>query len=199
MNVPDDHTFGIIVKPDGYGVDDILHGRVPKHYLRGKDRERALVAAVRQNLKNHNFNRFDDIAAAFNHYDKVSPQNVHMLNSYIRLILYSKSNIIYLYLVSKKTDDANSQATQYFSFKNGYASKIRQSVSDVETSNIQQKFWISLKKKLEKHDQIYICSLPSFFRCERSFYEKSCSTLHLKYISYSSVFMLSIVSIIIIN
>ncbi|XP_063725386.1 EF-hand domain-containing family member B-like isoform X2 [Symsagittifera roscoffensis] len=70
MKVGPDHTFGIIVKPDGYGVDDLLHGRVPKHYLRGKDRERALMAAVRQNLKTNNFNRFDDVAAAFNHYDK---------------------------------------------------------------------------------------------------------------------------------
>lgn len=70
MNVAPDHTFGVIVKPDGYGVDDLLHGRVPKHYLRGKDRERALMAAVRSNLKNANFNRFDDIAAAFINYDK---------------------------------------------------------------------------------------------------------------------------------
>ena len=75
MNVPEDHTFGIIVKPDGFGVDDLLHGRVPKHYLRGKDRERALTAAVRANLKNHNFNRFDDIAAAFMTYDKVRSQS----------------------------------------------------------------------------------------------------------------------------
>lgn len=70
MNVAADHTFGIVVKPDDCGVDDLLHGRVPKHYLRGKDRERALVAAVRLNLKTANFNRFDDIAAAFTHYDK---------------------------------------------------------------------------------------------------------------------------------
>ncbi|XP_075245572.1 EF-hand domain-containing family member B-like isoform X2 [Convolutriloba macropyga] len=70
MNVGPDHTFGIIVKPDEQGVADLLHGRVPKHYLRGKDRERALVSAVRQNLKTHNFTRFDDVAAAFNHYDK---------------------------------------------------------------------------------------------------------------------------------
>ena len=36
MNVGPDHTFGILVKPDEYGVGDLLHGRVRGTYLRGK-------------------------------------------------------------------------------------------------------------------------------------------------------------------
>ena len=36
MNVGPDHTFGILIKPDGYGVGDLLHSRAPGTYLRGK-------------------------------------------------------------------------------------------------------------------------------------------------------------------
>lgn len=69
LNVGPDHTFGILVKPDEYGAGDLLHGRGPGHYLRGKDRERGLIAAMRQHLKKANYHNFEDLLAAFRHYD----------------------------------------------------------------------------------------------------------------------------------
>ena len=71
MRVPPDHTFGVLIAPDEYGAGDLMHGRVPGSYLRGKDRERGLLAAVRQQLKKANYHNFNDLQAAFNHYDKV--------------------------------------------------------------------------------------------------------------------------------
>lgn len=41
------------------GVGDLLHCRVPSEFLRGKDRERAVLAAVRQALKKANYENFD--------------------------------------------------------------------------------------------------------------------------------------------
>ncbi|PAA79042.1 hypothetical protein BOX15_Mlig009714g4, partial [Macrostomum lignano] len=70
MKVPPDHTFGVLHKPDPYGVGDLLHGRAPKHFLRGEDRRRALVAALRTQLKTMNYERFKDLEDAFRFYDK---------------------------------------------------------------------------------------------------------------------------------
>lgn len=54
------------------GVGDLLHCRAPSEFLRGKDRERAVLAAVRQSLKKANYENFDMLLEAFRHYDKVS-------------------------------------------------------------------------------------------------------------------------------
>ncbi|XP_036188617.1 EF-hand domain-containing family member B [Myotis myotis] len=70
MNVHPDHTFGACLRPDDYGSDDLIYNRLPSEYLRGKDRERAMVAAVRHHLKNVNCERFDSLVTAFRHYDK---------------------------------------------------------------------------------------------------------------------------------
>ncbi|XP_030743523.1 EF-hand domain-containing family member B [Echinops telfairi] len=70
MNVPPDHTFGACVCPDEYGAGDLIHNRLPGEYLRGKDRQRAMIAAVRHHLKNINCQQFDTLLAAFRHYDK---------------------------------------------------------------------------------------------------------------------------------
>nr|KAF6420280.1 EF-hand domain family member B [Molossus molossus] len=70
MNVPPDHTFGVCLRPDDYGADDLIYNRLPGEYLRGKDRQRALVAAARHHLKNVNYQNFDTLLAAFRHYDK---------------------------------------------------------------------------------------------------------------------------------
>ncbi|ELK25303.1 EF-hand domain-containing family member B [Myotis davidii] len=72
MNVHPDHTFGACLRPDDYGSDDLIYNRLPSEYLRGKDRERAMVAAVRHHLKNVNCERFDSLLTAFRHYDKAS-------------------------------------------------------------------------------------------------------------------------------
>ncbi|CAN2389757.1 family [Pristimantis euphronides] len=70
MNVPADHTFGILLQPEKYGVGDILHYRAPKDFLRGKDRQRAMLATVQQHLKKANHQTFTSLLEAFRHYDK---------------------------------------------------------------------------------------------------------------------------------
>uniref|UniRef100_A0A2K5J470 EF-hand domain-containing protein n=1 Tax=Colobus angolensis palliatus TaxID=336983 RepID=A0A2K5J470_COLAP len=70
MNVPPDYTFGACLRPEEYGVGDLIHNRLPGEYLRGKDRQRALIAAVRHHLKKVNYQKFDTLLAAFRHYDK---------------------------------------------------------------------------------------------------------------------------------
>ncbi|XP_050173788.1 EF-hand domain-containing family member B [Myiozetetes cayanensis] len=70
MNVPPGHTFGLVVPPDEYGVYDLLHVHVPCEFLRGKDREKAVLIAVRQALKKANYENFDVLLKAFRHYDK---------------------------------------------------------------------------------------------------------------------------------
>eukprot|EP00074_Homo_sapiens_P085978 XP_016861234.1 EF-hand domain-containing family member B isoform X7 [Homo sapiens] len=70
MNVPPDCTFGACLRPEEYGVGDLIHNRLPDEYLRGKDRQRALIAAVRHHLKKVNYQKFDTLLAAFRHYDK---------------------------------------------------------------------------------------------------------------------------------
>ncbi|NWJ10505.1 EFHB protein, partial [Crypturellus undulatus] len=70
MNVPPDHTFGMLLRPDEYGAGDLLHCRIPSEFLRGKDRERAVLTAVRQSLKKANYHNFDTLLEAFRYYDK---------------------------------------------------------------------------------------------------------------------------------
>ncbi|XP_034257740.1 EF-hand domain-containing family member B isoform X2 [Pantherophis guttatus] len=70
LNVPPDHTFGILIRPEEYGVGDLLHNRLPSEYLKTKDRERAVFTALRQNLKKANYHNFDTLLHAFRHYDK---------------------------------------------------------------------------------------------------------------------------------
>ncbi|XP_021561822.1 EF-hand domain-containing family member B [Carlito syrichta] len=70
MNVPPDHTFGACLRPEAYGVGDLIHSRLPGEYLRGSDRQRAQLAAVRHRLKTVIHQHFDTLLAAFRHYDK---------------------------------------------------------------------------------------------------------------------------------
>ena len=70
LHVGPDHTFGILLKPDEYGAGDLIHGRAPHNYLRGHDRERGLIAAMRQHIKKANYHNFHDLMAAFQYYDK---------------------------------------------------------------------------------------------------------------------------------
>ncbi|EHB03849.1 EF-hand domain-containing family member B [Heterocephalus glaber] len=72
MNVPPGHTFGACLSPEEYGAGDLIHNRLPGEYLRGKDRQRALIAAVRHHLKKFNYQNFDTLLAAFRHYDKAN-------------------------------------------------------------------------------------------------------------------------------
>ncbi|GAA6215415.1 EF-hand domain-containing family member B isoform X1 [Lates japonicus] len=70
LNVPPDHTFGLLLPPDEYGVGDIIHSTKPGEYVRGRDRQRSLVNAVRHHLKRVNFHNFPSLLQAFRHYDK---------------------------------------------------------------------------------------------------------------------------------
>ncbi|XP_051008549.1 EF-hand domain-containing family member B [Acomys russatus] len=70
MSIPPGHTFGACLKPEEYGVGDLIHYRVPGEYLRGKDRQRALITAARHHLKKFNYQHFDTLLLAFRHYDK---------------------------------------------------------------------------------------------------------------------------------
>lgn len=70
LKVGPDHAFGILVKPDEYGAGDLMHQRAPGEYLRGKDRQRGVLAAIRQHLKKANYHNFDDLVQAFQFYDK---------------------------------------------------------------------------------------------------------------------------------
>ena len=70
MNVPADHTFGVLFKPDEYGAGDLIHGRTPGRYLKGHEHQRAVLAKVRQHLKKLNYHNFNDLKSAFQFYDK---------------------------------------------------------------------------------------------------------------------------------
>ncbi|NXK91422.1 EFHB protein, partial [Formicarius rufipectus] len=69
MNVPPDHTFGLVRASDG-DVYDLLHMHVPCEFLRGKDREKAILTAVRESLKKDNYKKFDLLLKAFRHHDE---------------------------------------------------------------------------------------------------------------------------------
>ncbi|XP_006635882.2 EF-hand domain-containing family member B [Lepisosteus oculatus] len=70
MNVPLNHTYGIMVRPDEFGVGYLLHHTASLDFLRGKDRKIAILNAVRQHLKKANFHNFSSLLEAFRHYDK---------------------------------------------------------------------------------------------------------------------------------
>ena len=74
-----DHTFGIMFRPDQYGAGDLIHNRTPSNFLRGKERERGILGAVRQHLKKANYRNFHDLNAAFKFYDKVCSGNFFIL------------------------------------------------------------------------------------------------------------------------
>ena len=70
-----------------------MHGRAPSEYLRGKERQRGILAAIRQHLKKANYHNFNDLLHAFRHYDKVLR---NQLFSYVgELVVIFFLNIIY--------------------------------------------------------------------------------------------------------
>nr|XP_030120822.1 EF-hand domain-containing family member B isoform X4 [Taeniopygia guttata] len=80
MNVPPDHTFGLVTSPDEYDVHDLLHVRVPCEFLRGKDRERVILIAVRESLKKADYRNFDVLLEALKHFDKNGDGTIHKDN-----------------------------------------------------------------------------------------------------------------------
>ncbi|XP_026226129.1 EF-hand domain-containing family member B [Anabas testudineus] len=70
LNVPPGHSFGMLFPLDKFGAGDIIHCTQPGQYVRGRDRQRSLVNAVRHQLKKVNFHNFPSLLQAFRHYDK---------------------------------------------------------------------------------------------------------------------------------
>uniref|UniRef100_A0A8D3CQ07 EF-hand domain-containing protein n=1 Tax=Scophthalmus maximus TaxID=52904 RepID=A0A8D3CQ07_SCOMX len=70
LNLPPDHTFGLLPPLDEYGAGETIHSTGPGQYARGPDPQRSLVNAVRHHLKKVNFQNFPSLLQAFRHYDK---------------------------------------------------------------------------------------------------------------------------------
>lgn len=89
------------MKPDEYGAGDLMHQRAPGEYLRGKDRQRGVLAAIRQHLKKANYHNFDDLVQAFQFYDKVCFKS-YFSNEAIFCFFFCFSLSHYLSSVSRK-------------------------------------------------------------------------------------------------
>lgn len=70
LNVPPNHTFGMMLSPDEFGAGDLMHYTAPVDFLRGKDRQHAVLSAIREHLKKANFHNFSSLLESFRHYDK---------------------------------------------------------------------------------------------------------------------------------
>ncbi|XP_078390981.1 EF-hand domain-containing family member B isoform X2 [Cetorhinus maximus] len=68
--IPPDHTFGVLLHPDEYGVGDLIYYRNPTKFLREKDRDQGTFNILRQHLMKTNFHNFKSLLEAFRHYDK---------------------------------------------------------------------------------------------------------------------------------
>ncbi|XP_072108113.1 EF-hand domain-containing family member B isoform X1 [Mobula birostris] len=70
LKVPPNHTFGVLLHPDEYGVGDLIYNKIPTKFNREKDREKGNLNTIRQHLKKANFQNFRTLLEAFKHYDK---------------------------------------------------------------------------------------------------------------------------------
>ncbi|CAJ0921610.1 unnamed protein product [Ranitomeya imitator] len=64
--------MGAVVPSADDRVGDLLHCRASKDFLRGKEKQKAVLAAVQQHLKKANHHSFSTLLDAFRHYDKNS-------------------------------------------------------------------------------------------------------------------------------
>ncbi|TRY95977.1 hypothetical protein DNTS_005874, partial [Danionella cerebrum] len=76
LNVSRDHTFGVLTKPESFGVVDLLQQTPPGEYVKGKDRQRALLSAIQHKLKMYNYQKFNSLLEAFQFYDKKCQGNI---------------------------------------------------------------------------------------------------------------------------
>uniref|UniRef100_A0A673B6R1 EF-hand domain-containing protein n=1 Tax=Sphaeramia orbicularis TaxID=375764 RepID=A0A673B6R1_9TELE len=70
LNVPPEHTFGLLLPEDVIGVGETIHSTGPGQDTRGRDQQRSLVHTVQHHLKKVNFHHFPTLLQAFRHYDK---------------------------------------------------------------------------------------------------------------------------------
>ncbi|XP_020376327.2 EF-hand domain-containing family member B [Rhincodon typus] len=68
--IPADHTFGVLLHPDKYGVGDLIYYRTPTTFLRGSDRDQGIFNTLRHHLMKANYHNFKSLLEAFRHYDK---------------------------------------------------------------------------------------------------------------------------------
>ena len=59
------------------GVGDLIDLSFPEQFLKGTEKQRALVTAVQEHLKKANFQNFNSLLQAFRHYDKVTYSDLH--------------------------------------------------------------------------------------------------------------------------
>lgn len=78
VDIDPGHTHGVMIEPDEYGAGDLIHMRQTSSFLRGRDRIRGILAAVRQHLKKANYHNFSDLKAAFSYYDKDKSGTIDM-------------------------------------------------------------------------------------------------------------------------
>jgi len=122
--VPDDHTYGVMIRPDEYGAGDLLHLRSPSDYLRGRDFERSVLHAIRQHLKKSNYHNFNSLSHAFAYYDKNDDKLIdadelrsvcHQLNLPIDDHMIS---LLMSYCVGNETSDEDKVGIDYVKFAN---------------------------------------------------------------------------------
>uniref|UniRef100_A0A3Q4M8K3 EF-hand domain-containing family member B-like n=1 Tax=Neolamprologus brichardi TaxID=32507 RepID=A0A3Q4M8K3_NEOBR len=65
LPVPPDHTFGMVLPPDDFGIGELIYSTDPRQYARGPDRQRSLVNAVRHHLKKVNFENLPSFRYGF--------------------------------------------------------------------------------------------------------------------------------------
>nr|XP_061789354.1 EF-hand domain-containing family member B-like [Nerophis lumbriciformis] len=72
VEVSPDHTFGMVIPQDVFGVAELIHaGKQPAGKRpRADERHYCMANAVRHNLKIINFQKFSTLLEAFRHYDK---------------------------------------------------------------------------------------------------------------------------------
>ncbi|MGH0127481.1 UNVERIFIED_CONTAM: hypothetical protein FKN15_046816 [Acipenser sinensis] len=73
-NDPDEAQYlvhGVRTRPSlSVGAGDLIHYTAPVDFLRGKDRQHAVLSAIREHLKKANFHNFSSLLESFRHYDK---------------------------------------------------------------------------------------------------------------------------------
>lgn len=70
MSAAEDQAFGVTGNSDSYGAGDLIHARSMPTCQRGRDKQRGMLAAIRQQLKKANYHNFSSLMHAFKHYDK---------------------------------------------------------------------------------------------------------------------------------
>ncbi|KAJ8290658.1 hypothetical protein GJAV_G00015970 [Gymnothorax javanicus] len=69
LNVPLDHSFGISMPSQNFGVGDLMDSCYSEKFLKGSERHQSIVTAVQERLKKANFQKFNSLLQAFKYYD----------------------------------------------------------------------------------------------------------------------------------